>query len=137
MAARLLLGWFAERWSKRAILTAVISIESVSLVCLLLGSWEGSAWVIYLYVFLVGVGDTAGIITWATLGGVFGRRSFATLRGIITFTHTWALVVSPAFVGWWFDHHDSYTIPLQLAILFLVFSALCFALMRKPHRQAT
>ena len=75
------------------------------------GSWDaGTVGVMLLVTFIVleGFGDGAGIIVWAALGDYFGRDRFATLRGYITFSHSWALVASPVYVGWVFDHFGNY-----------------------------
>ena len=138
VVARLVLGWAADRWPKPPIMTACSAAGSVGILLLLLGSWDTSPWAIMLYLVLTGIGESAGIIGWATLGDFYGRRKFASLRGIITFSQSWALVGSPMFVGWWADHSGgSYSLSLLLGLVFLIIAALCFALMRKPIRRPT
>ena len=71
-----------------------------------------------------------------SLGGFYGRRKFASLRGIITFSQSGVLVGSPMFVGWWADHtNGDYTLPLILCLVFLATSTICFAGLRKPVRK--
>ena len=147
VASRVLLGWVADRWPKSLILAGCATSVCLALVFLVRGSWEGSPWAIILFLILAGAGDTAGIITWATLGDFYGRRRFATLRGIITFSHSWALIVSPTFVGWWADHTGcgssdpvteggcSYSLPLWIGIIVLGLAALCYSSLRSPRRR--
>ena len=145
--SRLLLGSAADRWPKSLLLSACSASLIVSLALLLAGSWTGSPWAIVLFLILAAVGDTVGLITWATLGDFYGRRRFATLRGIITFSHSWVLIASPIFVGWWADHTGcgssdpvaeggcSYALPLWIGMISLGLSALCYAALRKPRRR--
>ena len=39
-------------------------------------------------------------INWGAIGDYFGRRYFATLRGIINLSHSWALVLLPWLLPW-------------------------------------
>ena len=145
--SRLLIGWAADRWSKSLLLPACSASLCVAFALLLIGSWTGSPWAIILFLILAAVGDTAGLITWAALGDFYGRRRFATLRGIITFSHSWALIASPIFVGWWADHTGcgssdpvteagcSYVLPLWIGMISLVLSTLCYAALRRPRRR--
>ena len=147
VASRVLLGWVADRWPKPLILAGCAATVSLAVVFLLSGSWEGSPWAIILFLILAGAGDSAGIITWATLGDFYGRHRFATLRGIITFSHSWALIASPTFVGWWADHTGcgssdpvtkegcSYALPMWIAIIVLGLAALCYSALRSPRRR--
>lgn len=138
VVARVAIGWAADRWPKPPIMTLCAVSGSLACVLILMGSWETSPWTIVLYLVLTGIGESVGIIGWAALGDYFGRRKFATLRGIITFSQSGVLVGSPMFVGWWADHSGgSYSFPLLLCLVIIGTAAICFALMRKPVRRAS
>ena len=137
VVARVAIGWAADRWPKPPIMTLCSAAGSLACVLILMGSWDTSPWAIVLYLVLTGIGESVGIIGWAALGDYFGRRKFASLRGIITFSQSGVLVGSPMFVGWWADHTGgSYSFPLLLCLIFIGTAAICFALMRKPTRRS-
>ena len=84
---------------------------------------------------LEGLGDGAGIIVWAALGEYYGRKRFASLRGLITFSHSWALVATPVFAGWAFDHYGNFDRALVPAIGLAAVASLCFFLTKKPPQM--
>ena len=133
--SRLALGYFSDQWPKGLILAGTLAAESVAFVFLYFGSWNGGALgvaLIVAFIMLEGFGDGAGIIVWAALGDYFGRDRFATLRGYITFSYSWALVASPVFVGWVFDYYGNYNWAIGPSAVCAGMAALCFLLVRKP-----
>ncbi len=137
VVARIAIGWAADRWPKPPIMTLCSAAGSLACVLILMGSWDTSPWTIVLYLIFTGVGESVGIIGWAALGDYFGRRKFATLRGIITFSQSGVLVGSPMFVGWWADHSGgSYDFPLLLCLIVMGTAAVSFAFMKKPVRRS-
>jgi MFS family permease len=85
-----------------------------------------------LFVLLEGLGDGAGVIIWAALGEYYGRDRFATLRGIVTFSHSWAQVGSPLFTGWVKDRYGTHSPALIASIVFAAVASVCFLLVQKP-----
>jgi MFS family permease len=131
--SRLILGYLGDRWSKSYILTGSMLLEAIGFIALFYGDWNGTGIIlIMLFVLFEGFGDGAGIIVWAALGDFYGRDRFASLRGYITFSHSWALVASPVFAGWAFDHFGNFDWPLGLAVVFAVAASLCFVLTKRP-----
>ena len=137
VVARVAIGWAADRWPKPPIMTLCSAAGSLACVLIIMGSWDTTPWAIVLYLVLTGIGESVGIIGWAALGDYYGRRKFASLRGIITFSQSGVLVGSPMFVGWWADHTGGdYSFSLLLCLIFLGTAAVCFVFMRKPTRRA-
>ena len=146
ITVRLIIGLAADRWPKPLILALSAAASSGSILFLLAGSWGSSTWTIFMFLILAGVGDGAGVVTWATLADFFGRRRFATMRGIITFSNTWAIIGAPVFIGWWGDHTGcgglingdaggcSYAFPMWIAAALFGFAAICYVMMRRPKR---
>ena len=133
--ARLVLGYLGDKWPKGVLLAASLAAEAVAFAFLYFGEWNaGAIGVILLVLFIVleGFGDGAGIIIWAALGDFYGRDRFATLRGYITFSHSWALVASPVYVGWVFDHFGNYDWAIGPAAVCAALASVCFLLIRRP-----
>jgi len=129
----LALGYLGDKWPKSGILGSTLALEAVGFTCLFFGSWtDGRFVLLILFVVLEGLGDGAGIIVWAALGEYYGREKFASLRGIITFSHSWALVATPVFAGWAFDHYGNFDLALLPAIGLAAVASLCFFLLKKP-----
>jgi MFS family permease len=130
---RLVVGYFADRWSKSHILVATLAVESLSFLCLFYGSWGGAGiLLLLLFILLAGLGDGAGIIIWAALGDYYGRDRFATLRGIITFSHSWAVIAVPVFTGWVFDQRGSYNWAIGPSAVLAALASLSFMFIKKP-----
>jgi MFS family permease len=71
-------------------------------------------------------------LNWAIIGDFFGRRSYATLRGIMGIFYGVATFVSPIYAGWIFDLTGSYTIVLLTFAVVLAIAAIFFAWLRPP-----
>ena len=132
--SRLALGYMGDRWSKSLILAATLSMEALGFFALYYGDWTTGLGIglVYLFIVLQGMGDGAGIIVWAAVGEYYGRDRFATLRGYITFSHSWALVGSPVYAGWVFDHFGDYDLAIIPGGICAGVAALCFLIIRKP-----
>ncbi len=133
--ARLALGYLGDKWPKGLLLAGSLAAEAVALVFLFFGDWNagvpGIAMVV-LFIVLEGFGDGAGIIVWAALGDYYGRDRFATLRGYITFSHSWALVASPVYVGWVFDYFGNYDWAIGPAAVSAALASVCFLAVKRP-----
>ena len=131
--SRLLVGYLGDRMPKSYLLFCSLMLETTGLVCLLFGQWSGDRTVLLLiFILLQGLGDGGGIIVWAAMGEYFGRDRFATLRGYITFSHSWALIASPVFAGWVFDKYGSYDLAIGPGAVCAAAAALCFVAIKKP-----
>ena len=133
--SRLVLGYFGDQWPKSLILAGTLAAEALAFVFLYFGNWDAGlvgVMLILTFILLEGFGDGAGIIVWAALGDYYGRDRFATLRGYITFSHSWALVASPVYVGWVFDTYGSYDGAIIPAAICAGLASICFLFTRKP-----
>ena len=132
-ASRLVVGFFADRWPKQYLLGGALALEGVGFLCLLLGDWSGSGiWLILAFIVLEGITDGAGVIIWSALGEYYGRDRFASLRGIVTFSQSWAQVSSPLFTGWVKDHYGNHQLAIMLSVFFAGAASLSCFLMRSP-----
>jgi MFS family permease len=127
--SKLLLGYFADRVPKQISLSGGMLLNLLAFVLLLTAH---GTWLIVLAAVIGGTSEGITPINWGAVGDYYGRRHYATLRGIITLSYSWAWLVMPFGAGWWFDHHSSYTVPLIVASIASVVSAAAYASIRRP-----
>ena len=133
--SRLVFGYLGDKWSKSVLLGVTLALESAAFLCLYLGSWNDiRILLLFLFVLLEGMGDGAGVIVWAALGEYYGREKFASLRGIVAFSHSWALVAAPVATGWVFDRFGNFDWALIPGIAVAALASLCFFLIRAPRQ---
>jgi len=125
----LVTGWIGDRWSKALLCSICIGPTIVAMLGLMLSQEIG-----FLYFFPIGFAITHGIVplNWALIGDFFGRRIYATLRGIIGIGTGIATFFSPIYAGWIFDLTGSYTLVLLTFSIILTISATFFAILQRP-----
>lgn len=128
----LIIGWLGDRFPKNLVLTVASASGTLSFA--LLASPLESIWVILAFVFLFAIADASAPTNWAVVGDYFGRKAFSQLRGYMQLANFPLVLVAPVFVGWWHDHHNSYTLPLWIFTVIFGLGALTFAVMRKPRQ---
>lgn len=127
--AMLIMGWMGDRWSKSRLSGAGV----LPLVIILLGL-AYSEFTSFSFFLPIGLGVAMGTapLNWALIGDAFGRRSYATLRGIMGIGYGMACFVSPIYAGWVFDFTGGYTIVLVTFSLVLLVTAWLFIRLRHP-----
>jgi hypothetical protein len=68
------------------------------------------------------------------VGEYFGRKTFSRLQGYIQFANFPGVLGAPVFLGWWYDHHHSYALPLWLYTGVSLAGALTFAVLKRPPK---
>ena len=69
----------------------------------------------------------------ALQGELWGRAIFGRLMGIQTGTSAIGSIISPIFVGWWFDTFDEYKTPIMLLFLPLFICIFLILTLRRPN----
>ena len=124
-------GWLGDRWNK-ALLCSLGIIPAIVVMVGLIFSQEPMV----LYLFPIGFALTMGTapLNWALIGDLFGRGSYATVRGIMAVGYGTATFFSPIFAGWVFDHTGSYSVVLIAFTIIFMITATFFATLRHPSR---
>ncbi len=130
----LIIGWLADRVPKNLVLVGA-SVAGTLSFALLASPLHGMR-VIFIFVFLFAIAEASAPTNWAALGEYFGRRTFGQLRGWVQLANFPGVFVAPIFVGWWFDHHNSYTLPLWIFTVVFALGALTFTVMHRPQSTA-
>ena len=127
--AMLGIGWIGDRWNKPLLCSLCI----IPTIVAMLGLTFTQA-LLFIYFFPVAFAITMGIapLGWSMIGDFFGRRSYATLRGIMGISYGTATFVSPIYGGWVYDTTGSYRLVLITFSIILMIVSCCFAILRRP-----
>ena len=131
--ARLLIGFSGLRLPGQGVLAAGMAAGAVSVLALDL---VPGVWVIFPFVAGLAALEGAAVLNWVLVGNIFGRRSFATLTGIISVFYSAGMMLSPLFLGWMVDRTGGYTESLLVLAGLYAVSALLFLLARAPRAVA-
>jgi MFS family permease len=106
-----------------------MSIGAASIFFLAYGEGEWALWVFtLLFTFMEAIFP----VGWATVGDFFGRKSFATIRGTMSFFYLWGPALGPVITGAVYDRHQSYA-PLMSAFIGLsLVSGVLYMRLKKP-----
>ena len=127
---RLLIGFSGMRLPGQGVLGAGMAVGAVSLLALNL---VPGTWIIFPFVAGLAILEGAAVLNWVLVGNLFGRRSFATLTGIISVFYSAGMMLSPLFLGWMVDRNGGYTESLLVLAAFYAASAVLFTIARRPR----
>ena len=129
----LIIGWLADRYPKNLVLV-VASVAGTLSFCLLALPYQ-SLWIVIGFVLLFAVAEASAPTNWAVVGEYFGRKTFSQLRGYIQLANFPGVLLAPVFVGWWYDIHQNYAMPLWIFAVVFALGALTFGFMRNPQAR--
>ena len=131
--SKLVVGYFGDRLSAPFVLSGGMILYVAGLILLLSSH---AVWILVISAIISGMSEGITPVNWGAIGNYFGRRHYATLRGIINLSYSWALLSVPFATGVWFDRQASYTVPLAVSLAAGVLSAMVYASMRQPKLRA-
>jgi MFS family permease len=129
LPSHLLIGWMADWTSKPRLMAACMVLGAGSILLLAYGEAEWTLWTFtVLFTFI----DAIFPVGWATVGDFFGRKSFATIRGTMSFFYLWGPALGPVMTGAIYDRYHSYA-PMMSAFIALSLMAGClYASLARP-----
>ncbi len=132
---RVLLGWMGDKWAKQKIVGITVLLGSASLAVLLLSGED--LWQLLLFATLFAFSEGVDGLSWSLIGDLFGRSSFATLRGGVMAVSSFMSMGMPMFAGWIYDTSGSYYWALiPMMGMYLVAALLWWQLPRpRPPRR--
>lgn len=122
-------GWLSDRLGRQKLLAGCYISAASSL--LLLNVVDGT-WPILLAMILFTGTEIGSGLNWALVGDLFGRKRFATIRGLLSPIYNVALFSMPILAGWIKDETGSYEIVLIAGGVIMIAAALTFLTIRKP-----
>jgi MFS family permease len=127
----IVLGWLSDKIGRQRILAALYISAGSSL--LLLNYVEGTFLVFMALLLFVG-SEAGSALNWALVGDLFGRKKFATIRGLLAPMYNGALFVTPVAAGWVFDETQSYQWVMITGAALYFLSSIAFLNLRAPAR---
>ena len=125
----LFFGWLSDRIGRQRLLGGCYISAACSL--LLLNVVDGP-WPIFTALLLFAGTEIGSGLNWALVGDLFGRKRYATIRGLLSPIYNLALFTTPVAAGWIKDETGSYEIVLLSGTVLLIAAALTFLLIKKP-----
>jgi MFS family permease len=132
VVATMVIGWVGDRWSRPRLSSLGILPLVMVLPGLLLTDHPALS---ILFPIALSVALGTAPLNWVLIGDFFGRKSYATLRGIMGISYGTATFLSPVYAGWVFDRTGSYGSALIAFSIVLAIASLSFALLRLPSRS--
>ena len=128
----LVTGWLSDRMSRQKMLFFCYMSAGASL--LLLTVVDGMVPIMLALVLFTG-SESGASLNWAIVGDLFGRKKYATIRGMLAPIYNAALVVTPVAAGLVYDRTGSYNHALVAGAALFALSAVTFLLLRPPKRS--
>jgi MFS family permease len=128
----LFFGWFSDRVGRPRLLAGSYITAALSL--MLLNIADGP-WPIFVAMLLFIGTEVGSGLNWALVGDLFGRKRFATIRGLLSPIYNVFMFSMPITAGWVFDVTGSYEIVLWVGSGLLIAAAMVFLSIKKPERR--
>ena len=127
----LIMGWLSDRMARGPLLFISYTTSAIGLV--LLNFVEGT-FLVFVTFAMFAPAQASASVNWSLVGDLFGRRNFATLRGLLAPMYNIATVVTVAGAGFLYDRTESYTVVLLVGAALLFGAALSFFALKPPQR---
>ncbi len=128
----LITGYLSDRIGRPLMLAFLYSMSAGSL--FLLTRVEGTL-PIFMAMLLFTGSEAGSSLNWAIIGDLFGRRRYATIRGMMAPIYNTALIIAPFTAGLVFDQTDSYELVLWIGTALMLCAGAVFAILQKPVMQ--
>src|SRR5215470_18405174 len=116
LTAHFFLGWIADKVNKPWLLCICHFVCVVAVLALVRSAAQ---WQLWLFTAVFTLLDASFPIVWATVGDFFGRRYFATIRGMMSFFYMWGSFAGPVMAGAIYDRTHSYFTVLWILLILL------------------
>ena len=127
---RIGIGWLGDRWSRSKMLAAGMALGAFSLMIL---QNANSSFQVWLFISVFSVVEGLSALNWALVGDYFGRKRFATLRGILSLVYSWGMIVMPIVAGGFFDRTGSYNTVIWIFVGMYICGTILFLVIQRPR----
>ena len=127
---RIGIGWLGDRWSRSKMLAAGMALGAFSLMIL---QNANSSFQVWLFISVFSIVEGLSALNWALVGDYFGRKRFATLRGILSLVYSWGMIVMPIVAGGIFDRTGSYYTVIWIFVGMYICGTILFLVIQRPR----
>jgi sugar phosphate permease len=132
LAAHFVLGWIGDRVNKPGLMSLCHIVPALSVLPLL---GEAAYWQLWLFTTTYTFLDASFPLVWATVGDFFGRKHFATIRGMLSFFYMWGSFAGPVLAGAIYDRSQTYANVVWVLFVLLVVATLLNVLLIVPWQR--
>ena len=126
-------GMLGDRWPAHRVFALSVAFSAAGLSVL---TWGDTPWHLSIFVVCWGISEAGIPLMFSIMGNFFGRKSFATLRGVQSAVFALGGFGTPLFAGWVWDRTGSYYWALAPAVVAMVASIPIFLLLPQPRSPA-
>lgn len=124
-------GFLADKWSRSKVAAGAMVLGVAAATFITFGPSGLLAAIVFAALFAGA--ESCNTVTWALIGQYFGRRYFATLRGIVSMVQSAMSFLGPIVAGLIFDTTQSYRIAFMAIAVAYTLAAMIFWLLRAPR----
>jgi hypothetical protein len=132
LAAHFVLGSIGDRVNKPGLMALCHLAPTLAVVPLFGQASLSQLWLFTSFFTLL---DASFPIVWATVGDFFGRKHFATIRGMLSFFYMWGSFAGPVLAGAIYDRSQSYETVMWGLLALLLIATLLNGLLINPWRK--
>ena len=132
LAAHFVLGSIGDRVNKPGLMALCHLAPTLAVVPLFGQASLSELWLFTSFFTLL---DASFPIVWATVGDFFGRKHFATIRGMLSFFYMWGSFAGPVLAGAIYDRSQSYEMVMWGLLALLLIATLLNGLLINPWRK--
>jgi sugar phosphate permease len=131
---RLLMGWLADRLSKRSVMILIYALVAGSIALLYLASSPG---VLYIFAFIFGIGLGGEYMIIPLMAAeLFGVEVMGPVMGTILTADGLSIALAPLLVGWLHDRSRSYAPGFAVLILLAAIGTIAIVLLPRRNRSS-
>ena len=119
----LLTGFVSDRVGRPVMLTGLYAMAAMSLLGL---TFVEGTLPVFLALLLFSGSEAGSSLNWAIVGDLFGRRRYASIRGMMAPAYNGVLIVAPVAAGWVYDQTASYESVLYVGAGLMLAAAVVF-----------
>lgn len=134
LPTHLVAGWFADRFNKPRVMAVCMVIAALGALFLI---YARTNWLLWLFLPCFSFVEAVFPVTWATVGDLYGRERFATIRGTMGFFYQWGGFIGPVVAGALYDSTQSYNGMLWGIAALLLVCAVLYMMLSRPWLVAS
>ena len=134
LPGRLIFGWLGDIRDKRFVIFITMLLQVIGIWIFVNATTIGT---LYIFVVVFGLGYGGAIpLSFSLRADLFGRRTFATISGIVTALTTITTVAAPVLMGYLYDVSQSYRLGFYILLVVTALAGFLFLLIRQPKLPA-